>query len=290
MFHGGGWNHGDASQFDAICEEFARWGFVAASANYRYASDPAASACTNRKELCIADARRATAWLVARAARFGFSADRIILGGGSAGGHIATLVGLMPARLTQLTGRSVKVSAFLLLNPAYHKSEHQVVSAINVDPERQLARYVATGAELPPLIAFFGTDDRWRIDTTILTSEGSRIVGIGRGIPFVAAYLTAGGKAELWLAQGQTHAFFSRSKAWEQRCLYQMQGFLSAHGLPAATRAPDGWLQPGLSLQRVIPAVGASEARSGARASPASDGAERTPANLERVAPATPRV
>jgi acetyl esterase/lipase len=83
--HGGGWKTGDkaAARERNIGTTFARWGFVVASVNYRLG--PGAWP-TN-----LHDVKTAVRWLRAHAAELGVDPRRIVLGGGSAGGHLALL-------------------------------------------------------------------------------------------------------------------------------------------------------------------------------------------------------
>jgi acetyl esterase/lipase len=47
----------------------------------------------------IGDVKRAIAWIKANASRYGVDPDKIVLGGGSAGGHLALLAGYTPGHL-----------------------------------------------------------------------------------------------------------------------------------------------------------------------------------------------
>src|SRR3954454_16070337 len=94
FFHGGGWVLGNLESHDNLCRILANVsGCCVLSVDYRLAPEhpyPAA----------LDDALVATAWAHAQAASLGCSADRIAVGGDSAGGTIAIVVGhLMPVPL-----------------------------------------------------------------------------------------------------------------------------------------------------------------------------------------------
>ncbi|MHA7287655.1 alpha/beta hydrolase fold domain-containing protein [Arthrobacter sp. MDT3-44] len=94
-FHGGGWRTGTRSSLGPTVdgfglspiEQLVDAGFVVASADYRLsgvATFPAQ----------VLDAKAAVRWLRAHSADYGVDPDRIYAWGDSAGGHLASLVGL----------------------------------------------------------------------------------------------------------------------------------------------------------------------------------------------------
>ncbi|VXB82569.1 Esterase/lipase [Arthrobacter sp. 9AX] len=94
-FHGGGWRVGGRSslgpQVDSLglspIERLVDAGFVVASADYRLSSAALFPAQ-------LLDAKAAVRWLRAHAADYNVDPDRIYAWGDSAGGHLASLVGL----------------------------------------------------------------------------------------------------------------------------------------------------------------------------------------------------
>jgi len=92
--HGGGWYVGDVEAFDRVTRQLANAsGAVCVSIDYRLAPEhpyPAA----------VDDARAAAAWLAGDGAReLGFDAQRLVVGGDSAGGNLAAVVGRAGAGL-----------------------------------------------------------------------------------------------------------------------------------------------------------------------------------------------
>ena len=87
-FHGGGWVAGDkASNFNRTVQYVER-GWHVANVNYRIGNGTAPQA--------VDDAMCAYKWIVDEALRTGRS-DRFVVSGGSAGGHLALMVGLLNA-------------------------------------------------------------------------------------------------------------------------------------------------------------------------------------------------
>lgn len=82
--HGGGWRGGDKKSTTRICKCFARDGLLVFNANYRLA--PRHGLREQVKD--VADAVR---WARDNAARYGGDPERFVIGGESAGAHLASL-------------------------------------------------------------------------------------------------------------------------------------------------------------------------------------------------------
>ncbi|MCX7010344.1 MAG: alpha/beta hydrolase [Kiritimatiellaeota bacterium] len=90
--HGGGFSGGDKAQGRElnIGTNFAARGYVMMSINYALQQKGGAQAWPQN----IHDCKTAVRWLRANAARLHLDPDRIAVGGGSAGGHLASMVAL----------------------------------------------------------------------------------------------------------------------------------------------------------------------------------------------------
>jgi acetyl esterase/lipase len=86
--HGGAWTFGDKrEQGRPMLHEFVRRGWIVVASNYRLAPRfpwPAQ----------IEDATRVLGWIKKNIATYGGDPDRVVIAGGSAGGHLASLVAL----------------------------------------------------------------------------------------------------------------------------------------------------------------------------------------------------
>jgi acetyl esterase/lipase len=86
--HGGAWTFGDKrEQGRPMLHEFVRRGWVAVACNYRLAPKDAWPAQ-------IEDVARTLAWIKKSIASFGGDPSRVVVAGGSAGGHLAALLAL----------------------------------------------------------------------------------------------------------------------------------------------------------------------------------------------------
>ena len=90
--HGGGWRKFDKSDYGPeIAGQFERAGFVVVAIDYQLSAPGRPSWPAN-----IADVRAASLWTHQHAAGFGIDPSRIAAIGESAGGHLATLLGVDP--------------------------------------------------------------------------------------------------------------------------------------------------------------------------------------------------
>ena len=85
--HGGGWNHGEKESQKGYGSFFKK-GFAVANVEYRLVDVAPAPAA-------IEDVRCALLYMIANAKKYNIDTDRIVIMGGSAGGHLALVAGLL---------------------------------------------------------------------------------------------------------------------------------------------------------------------------------------------------
>lgn len=115
FFHGGGWNNGSAEHSLGFLEHFRDAGFVCASAEYRCRDSNGGSTPMDATR----DARSALRSFIAHAKELGFDPQQILVGGSSAGGHLACMTALGDG-LGEPDEEKIpapRVSALLLWNP-----------------------------------------------------------------------------------------------------------------------------------------------------------------------------
>jgi acetyl esterase/lipase len=182
FFFGGGWRNGSVDAFEDQAKAFAAHGFIAALADYRVACRDGTTAVQS-----LEDGRTAYAWLRADGARLGVDAHRMILSGGSSGGHLA-LATAMQAPMDQ------KPAALILFNPAVDLVA--VAPFIGLTPAQAapISPSALSVQGLPPTLIFHGQSDHTVPIATVRT--------------FCARMTTAGLACELQEYQGQDHGFF----------------------------------------------------------------------------------
>ena len=86
FIHGGGWSRGFKEKYRRQASYFADKGFVCACITYRLAGE-------TKFPGAIEDCKCGVRWMRANAEKYGIDSNRIAVIGGSAGGHLAGLVG-----------------------------------------------------------------------------------------------------------------------------------------------------------------------------------------------------
>jgi len=210
LFHGGGWRNGAPYAMAPQCRYFAGRGMVAIAVQYRLIPQVTI-------EGCIRDAVSAVRWVRSNAERLGVDSNRIAVGGGSAGGHLAAAVGILEG--VDEPGEDAKTSArpdaMVLFNPAlvlapvegFHfelagGSERwaELKKILGPSPET-ISPYHHLRPGLPPALIMHGT-----ADTTVPFSTSEL---------FCAAMKKAGNRCDLVPYQGRSHAFFNLANSPE---------------------------------------------------------------------------
>ncbi|GAA2354234.1 alpha/beta hydrolase [Saccharopolyspora halophila] len=221
--HGGGWRLGSRTLF---CPTWSDWlpgafdrlvdaGFAVISVDYRLSAEAVFPAQ-------FEDVSAALHWIRARAADLGVDAERIVLWGESAGGHLAALLGLDasradargvvgvvdwygPADLDALPSRDDPDSreALLLGAPATHAS--QLASAAS-----PVAR---VHSDAPPFHLAHGTADE-----SVPPSQSELLANALReaGVP-VDLHLIPGA-GHMWRGAENGEAIFARAVEFARRC------------------------------------------------------------------------
>lgn len=218
MFHGGGWSSGSRVQFADVCRYFASRGIVTATVTYQL-SKKGRKSKKSHKRVCIIDAKSAIRWYKENADELGIDPERIIAGGGSAGGHISLLATTNPGLNDPKDSKDIdtSVAAYLLFNPAF-----QAIDA--KDSEVNFLHHLK--ADLPPSIVFFGTKDKWLKGWNPVYKKMNSI-----GVK----------STEYWIAEKQGHSFFNK-QPWKNLTIIESDRFLTKLGFlegEPTMKAPD---------------------------------------------------
>jgi dienelactone hydrolase len=211
LFHGGGWRNGNLSSFRYVCQYFAKRGLVTATANYYMHPEEEAKALpqgVSKKRVCVTDAKSAIRWMKQHAGELGFDPNRLIVGGSSAGGHVAVLGTLNPGLNdpTDPMEFNTDVVAYMLFNPALTNPGEDGDDEVDVFP------YVKAG--IAPSIMFFGSADKW--------NRGS--------LQLVPKLHELKSEANLYMADGQGHTFYAKQPFYDS-VIIEADKFLVSHHL-----------------------------------------------------------
>ena len=206
FFFGGGWRTGSPKQFEHQCKYLASRGMVAMTADYRVSSRHGTKAVA-----CVADAKSAVRWIRSNAKRLGIDPDRIVAGGGSAGGHIAACTGTIRGfdEASEDGSISSVPNAMMLFNPACVLAP--IGDKTPFDAERMATLKERVGDEpiavspyhhvregCPPTILFHGKNDT--------------AVAYRTAQAFTNAMTKAGNRCELVGFDDMPHGFFNFGK------------------------------------------------------------------------------
>lgn len=198
FFHGGGWYGGNPIQFANQSRYLADRGLVTFTVEYR------TQARGGTPFDCVEDARSAMRWVRAHASQLGIDPNRIVAGGGSAGGHLAAGTALITTINAPADDPSVDTApvALLLFNPVIDTGPGTGYNAVRLgeratemSPLHQVGNH-----EVPPTLIMQG-----KADTTTPPA---------RAQAFQQAAHAKGYEVVLAEYDGVAHGFFNSGRAY----------------------------------------------------------------------------
>jgi acetyl esterase/lipase len=198
VIHGGGWTGGSKEgMVQNHCLPYLQRGFVVANVEYRLAAVAPAPAA-------VQDVLKAADWFLRNAERYGVDRRRVLVTGGSAGGHLALMVGMTPksAKLGPQTKVAAVVNFYGITDVGDQlEGPHMQKYAVTWVPEQagrfDLAKRVSpmtyVRKDVPPILTIHGDADK-----TVPYEHGVKLTKALRG---------AGADAELMPIAGGGHGF-----------------------------------------------------------------------------------
>lgn len=216
--HGGGWRGGVPRRMYPFADYFAKLGMVGISVEYRLATQkPVAGGLTPFD--CVHDVKSAIRFLKANAAMFGIDPDKIVVSGGSAGGHLAVATALFEAENDPADDLKVSTmpAAMVLLFPVIDTSaEIGYGNALLGDRWKEIDPNSHVRAGLPPSITFHGT--------------GDKVTPFAGAEKFHQAMKAAGNESELVINDGGVHGYLMFDRTLLDDTLEKSAGFLRRYG------------------------------------------------------------
>ncbi len=234
FIHGGGWRGGDRKEYLQAVYSLAQHGYVAATVQYRFA--PA-----DHFPAQLDDVRAAIRYLRSRAKELKLDPKRIGVVGGSAGGHLALLLGTVEPRELEPVGKhlefSNRVQAVVsfagpteLTQPFPPLVETMVTDLIGKsrrdapDAYRRASPINYLSANDPPILTIHGTADE--------------LVPYEQTTALIAACKKVGVETELITIKGGGHGADAKTSADWVAAVIAMVKFLDKHLKPEAIPTP----------------------------------------------------
>lgn len=222
FFHGGSWSGGWKTMFASQCHYLAQRGMVAMTVAYRVTSRPPKSEPAD----CVRDAKSALRWVRKHALELGIDSERILAGGGSAGGHLAAATAYLDDynEEGEDTSVSCRPAALVLFNPVsdngpgngYHFGPQPIAETWRSwSPKHNITKEKAV-----PTIYFLGDQDH--------------LISVATGEAYKKATEEAGAECEFHVYENAKHSFFHGGPALNDT-LEKTEHFLTRLGfLPAS--------------------------------------------------------
>jgi acetyl esterase/lipase len=215
--HGGGWRGGVPRRMYPFADYFAKQGMVGISVEYRLAAQkPTPGGLTPFD--CVQDVKSVIRYLKKNAAEFGIDPEKIVVSGGSAGGHLAVATALFEAVNDPQDDLKVSTmpAAMVLLFPVIDTSaEIGYGNALLGDRWKEIDPNSHVRSGLPPTITFHGTGD------TVTPFAGAE--------KFHQAMKAAGNESELVIHEGGVHGYLMFDRALLEETLEKSTAFLRRH-------------------------------------------------------------
>jgi len=216
FFYGGGFVKGSPDKSIGWARMAAKWGMVGIAPDYRVKDRFNGSPAD-----CVADGRAALRWVQDHAAELGIDTRRIVVGGSSAGGHLAlwTAITATPPGSSEAEAPTMKPAALVLMSGltdttygVYGRRATQAgVDGAALSPQHHL------DGKMPPTIMFHGD-----ADTVVDHSQAANLHQKLRD---------NGAASQLVTVPGGSHGFSTQFPEWKDKSRELIRAFLIEHKL-----------------------------------------------------------
>lgn len=214
FFFGGGWNRGTAAKFAPMAQLAAQWRMVGIVPDYRTRG----RFKTTAKE-AVADARASVRWVQEHADELGIDPERVVVGGSSAGGHLAlwTAIAKAPVGSDEAESPLHKPAALVLFVAPTDTSLPGLARRMGGDAVALSPLHHLDPAAMPPTLMFHGD-----ADTTVPYAQA---------VALHEKLSAAGIPCDLVTIPGGTHGFTNQFPEWKDKTRAMMRAFLDKQDL-----------------------------------------------------------
>lgn len=218
FFFGGGWSRGTPANSIGWARNMAKLGFVGIAPDYRTKNRHDTS-----PHAAVADARAALRWAQDHAAELGLDPARLVVGGSSAGGHVAlwTAIAATPPGSNPAEAPRQPPAALVLFSAVSDTSPLQGYTpkrfgddAVALSPLHQL------DAKMPPVLMFHGDADQ--------------TVPHAQAVALHAKLVATGNSCEFVTVPGGRHNIAEPDASWRDKSRQLVVAFLRKQGLVSA--------------------------------------------------------
>jgi len=222
--HGGGWTGGEPRRFYPFADHFAKLGLVGISLEYRLMSTKLGTTPFD----CVKDGRSAVRYIRSHAAELGVDPNKIVVSGGSAGGHVAAGTALFDGTDDENDDKLVSPApaALVLLFPVIDTSQEGYGNVKCGERWQEISPLHRVNAGVPPTIIFHGTGD------TVTPFAGAQA--------FHTAMQKAGTRCELIVNQGGRHGYLMFDRSLYDETMRKSEDFLRSLSLVGDSSAASG--------------------------------------------------
>ena len=209
-FFGGGWTHGTPENAAGWAKWAADRGFVGIAPDYRVKERFGTSPLE-----AVADGRAALRWIEDHARELGIDPARVVVGGNSAGGHVAlwTAIGPTPPGSAAGEAPSVKPAALILTSAVSDTSPKTGYTPSRFgDQTMALSPVHRLDARMPPMLVFHG--------------EADQTVPQAQSLALVASLRASGNDVEFVNVPGGSHNFSGDLPEWREKTRTMAEAFL----------------------------------------------------------------
>jgi acetyl esterase len=197
LFHGGGWNSGTPKQFYDQADYFSKNGLTVISVEYRkWQTDK------TPPNVSVMDAKTAFRWVINNANALNVDPKKVIVGGASAGGHLAavipTISGFNKRNEKPLLQQPV---ALVLFNPVVDMSKQGFGYHLVKEYWREISPIHNITVGHPPTFTLLGSDDH--------------VISVATANAYQDKIKAVGSSADTALYSGKKHGFFNRVRSQE---------------------------------------------------------------------------